>query len=95
MPPKKQASREQRQASLSEIEARLALLGLTRAVQQIGQLLDVAQQFVETGEAASGTIPISEIGRRIEYRFANRPDPREPHKSDCAVAIKASPGVKK
>ena len=99
MPQKKAAApaatRAQRQASITEIETRLALFGVTRAIQQVGELLDLAAAFVESGEGSSGAIAIPEIGRRIEYRFVNRADPREPQKSDCVVAIKTNPGVAK
>jgi hypothetical protein len=82
-----QATREQRAASLLEIESRLALFGVTRAITQIGQMLDTVEQFVLTGERAEGSLKL-ETGQCIEYQLRNEPDPREPHKSNSRVVIK-------
>jgi len=89
-----QATREQRAASLLEIESRLALFGVTRAIAQIGQLLDIVEQFVQTGERAEGSIAL-ETGQRIEYLLRNEPDPKEPHKSWSWVKIAMPKRVKK
>jgi hypothetical protein len=83
----KQATREQRLNKLHEIETSLALYSLTRNIYEIGQLLDIAQQFVEDGVSVSGNISL-ETGQRIEYLFSNKPDPRQPNKAIGQVVIK-------
>ena len=81
------ASKEQRAATLTDIETRLALYGLSRNINQIGELLEIVERFVEDGVNVNGSIPL-ETGQRIEYVLQNRPDPREPHKSFSSVIIK-------
>lgn len=85
---KKQATKAQRQRSLDEMETRLAIFGLTRDIIQIGEVLDLAKKFVETGESCQGSIAIPEAERVIQYSFLNIPDPREPFKSASRVVIK-------
>ena len=85
--PKVVATLEQRQKLAKEIRAYLAMHNLPETLWPIEELLRIVDAYVESGEGASGRIPIPEIDRVIVYMLSTRPDPNDVSKARGEVGI--------
>lgn len=82
------ATREQREKSADEIRRYLNLNGLPhKGLWPIEELLRIVDEYVESGQSASGTIHVPEVERDIHYLLSARVDPNDASKSRAECAL--------
>jgi hypothetical protein len=65
-------SREERQAEYDKVSTQFASLGLSEeSFEEIKRFMDIARDWLETGTAYQGAIPIIGIDRQIVYTLPN------------------------
>lgn len=83
------ATREQRKKGADEIRRYLNLHGIShKGNWPIEELLRIVDEYVESGQSASGTIHVPEAERDIHYLLSTRVDPNDASKSRAECLIK-------
>lgn len=66
-----QRSESDRKQELEPVMNKFAELGISEEIEEVSQFFQIARTFISNGIGSSGKIPISAIGREIQYILTN------------------------